>query len=63
MDEFDEKNAEMDRVGPADATIAVGRVDIPTGGIVVSRAGGATTTADSIVCRESRYQPNYSVIL
>lgn len=33
IDEFGEKNAETDRGGPADAMIAVGRVDIPTGGI------------------------------
>lgn len=55
MAEFDEKNAEMDRVGPAGAIIAVGRVDIPTGGFVVNRAGGATTPVGSFVCCESRY--------
>jgi len=40
IDEFDVKNADIDRVGPAGATIAVGRVDIPIGGFVVNKAGG-----------------------
>ncbi len=40
IDEFEEKKAEMDRVGPAGATMAVGRVEIPTGGILVNKAGG-----------------------
>jgi hypothetical protein len=44
---LDEKNADIDRVGPAGATIAVGRVDIPTGGIVVNKAGGVGC---SIIC-------------
>lgn len=38
--ELPEKNADIDRIGPAGATTAVGRVEIPTGGIVVNRAGG-----------------------
>jgi hypothetical protein len=40
IDEFDEKKAEIDLVGPAGAMTAVGRVEIPTGGMVVNKAGG-----------------------
>ncbi|CAF4225523.1 unnamed protein product, partial [Rotaria magnacalcarata] len=49
IDEFDEKKAEIDRVG-ADATIAVGRVEIPTGGIVVNKAGGVVCSSISGSC-------------
>ena len=50
MDECDEKKAEIDRVGPAGATIAVGRVAIPTGGIVVNTAGGFDCSVNSDGC-------------
>ena len=46
-EDFDEKNAESDRVGPAGATIAVGRFEIPTGGFAVNKAGGVDRSIGS----------------
>ncbi len=53
IDEFDEKKAEIDLVGPAGAMTAVGRVEIPTGGMVVNKAGGVDWSTTSDVCWDS----------
>jgi hypothetical protein len=50
IDEFEEKKADIDRVGPAGATMAVGRVEIPTGGIAVNKAGGVDCSVISDGC-------------
>ncbi len=53
IEEVEEKKAEIDRVGPAGAITAVGRVETPTGGIAVNKAGGVDCSIASFGCWDS----------